>query len=46
MEKVAKQGLAKSIGISNFNKQQIERVLKIATIPPVNNQVKLFRIFY
>jgi aldehyde reductase len=40
MEAVAKKGLAKSIGLSNFNKRQIERILSIATIPPVTNQVE------
>lgn len=39
MEEVASKRLAKSIGISNFNKAQIERLLKTATIIPVNNQV-------
>lgn len=40
MEQVARKGLAKSIGVSNFNRRQIERVLEIASIPPVNNQVR------
>lgn len=40
MENVTKKGLAKSIGISNFNKRQIERLLEIATIQPVTNQVE------
>lgn len=39
MEEVARKGLAKSIGISNFSKAQIERLLKTATIIPANNQV-------
>lgn len=39
MEQVSKKGLAKSIGISNFSKRQIERVLEVATIIPANNQV-------
>lgn len=39
MEAVAKKDLTKSIGVSNFNRRQIERILKIATITPVNNQV-------
>ncbi|KAJ8961887.1 hypothetical protein NQ318_021505 [Aromia moschata] len=33
MEAVCKKGLSKSIGMSNFNKRQIERILEIATIP-------------
>jgi predicted oxidoreductase len=39
MEEVCKKGLTKSIGVSNFNKRQIERVLEKATILPVTNQV-------
>jgi len=40
MEAVAKKGLTKSIGVSNFNKRQLERILKNATIKPVNNQIE------
>jgi len=40
MEKVQQQGLVKSIGVSNFNKKQIERILAIAKVKPVNNQVE------
>nr|XP_012153291.1 PREDICTED: protein hu-li tai shao isoform X3 [Megachile rotundata] len=40
MEECVKLGLTKSIGLSNFNSQQIERVLSIATIKPVMNQVE------
>uniref|UniRef100_A0A1Y1K9I4 NADP-dependent oxidoreductase domain-containing protein n=3 Tax=Photinus pyralis TaxID=7054 RepID=A0A1Y1K9I4_PHOPY len=40
MEAVAKKGLAWSIGLSNFNKRQIERVLERAEILPVVNQVE------
>lgn len=40
MEKLAELGLAKSIGISNFNSKQVERVLDIAKIKPVTNQVE------
>jgi diketogulonate reductase-like aldo/keto reductase len=39
MEECVKQGLTKSIGLSNFNSEQIQRVLDIATIKPVVNQV-------
>lgn len=39
MEKLVQMGLVRSIGISNFNSQQIERVLKVAKIKPVVNQV-------
>lgn len=41
MEELVKKGLTKSIGVSNFNKSQIERLLKNCTIPPVTNQVEL-----
>ncbi|XP_049869183.1 aldo-keto reductase family 1 member B1-like [Pectinophora gossypiella] len=40
MEKLVEQGLVKSIGLSNFNSKQIDRVLKIAKIKPVTNQVE------
>lgn len=38
MEKAVDDGLAKSIGISNFNKSQIERLLGNCRIRPVVNQ--------
>ena len=41
MEEVVRQGFAKSIGVSNFNKSQLERILKIAKIKPVVNQVSV-----
>jgi len=40
MEQVNKKGLAKSVGISNFNKKQIERVLEKASVVPATNQVE------
>jgi len=40
LEDVVKAGLVKSIGISNFNTKQIERLLVSATIKPVTNQVE------
>ena len=39
MEEAVKSGLVKSIGVSNFNKKQIERVLEGGNIKPVVNQV-------
>ena len=39
MEECVKLGLTKSIGVSNFNSEQIKRVLDAATIKPVVNQV-------
>ncbi|XP_044255967.1 aldo-keto reductase family 1 member B1-like [Tribolium madens] len=41
MEECVKLGLAKSIGLSNFNSEQIERVLQKCTIKPVVNQVEV-----
>lgn len=45
MEECVKLGLAKSIGLSNFNSKQIKDVLDIANIKPVNNQV-LYHIYF
>ena len=39
MEECSRLGLARNIGISNFNSEQIKRLLTAATIKPVNNQV-------
>lgn len=41
MEKLVNKGLVKSIGVSNFNHRQLERVLERACIVPVINQVKI-----
>ncbi len=40
MEDVHKKGLAKSIGVSNFNEQQIDRILENSSVKPVTNQVQ------
>ena len=40
MEEQVKAGKTKSIGLSNFNKSQIENVLKNSDIKPSNLQVK------
>nr|AFV36370.1 aldo-keto reductase [Reticulitermes flavipes] len=40
LEKLVDQGLTKSIGVSNFSSQQLERVLANARIKPVTNQVE------
>lgn len=39
MEECVKLGLAKSIGLSNFNSRQVQRVIDYAEIKPVINQV-------
>ncbi|KAL7645575.1 UNVERIFIED_CONTAM: hypothetical protein RMT77_003961 [Armadillidium vulgare] len=41
MEKEVEAGRAKSIGISNFNSVQIDRLLKTAKIPPAVNQIEV-----
>lgn len=41
MESLVNKGLTKNIGISNFNSEQVERILKICTIKPVTNQVNI-----
>jgi len=41
MEGLVKKGLAKSIGISNFNKKQMERLLANCTIAPATNQIEV-----
>jgi hypothetical protein len=41
MEKCVQLGLTRSIGLSNFNSQQIDRVLANTTIRPVNLQVRV-----
>ena len=40
MEKLVTKGLVKSIGLSNFNTEQIADVLKRGSIKPVTNQVE------
>lgn len=40
MEEVKKAGLARSIGVSNFNHKQISRILANCEIPPSMNQVE------
>lgn len=41
MEELVRLGLTKSIGLSNFNSTQIQRILNVAEIKPVVNQVKM-----
>ncbi|XP_063983415.1 1,5-anhydro-D-fructose reductase-like [Diachasmimorpha longicaudata] len=41
MEECVRQGLTRSIGVSNFNSHQITRIMEMATIKPVNNQVEV-----
>nr|CDS21184.1 aldo keto reductase family 1 member B4 [Echinococcus granulosus] len=41
MEELVSARLVKSIGVSNFNKRQLERILASCTIPPAVNQVEV-----
>ncbi|VDO10521.1 unnamed protein product [Rodentolepis nana] len=41
MEKLVSAGLAKSVGVSNFNKRQIERIIEHGTIVPAVNQIEV-----
>lgn len=40
MEKLKADGLAKSIGVSNYNTKQIEKLVSVANVKPVMNQVE------
>lgn len=40
MEKLVEKGLVKAIGVSNFNSEQVARVLAEGSIKPVTNQVE------
>lgn len=40
LEEAVDAGLAKSIGVSNFNVAQVKRVLEVARIKPVVNQIE------
>lgn len=41
METLVTKGLAKNIGVSNFNSEQIGRLVKNSTVKPVTNQVNM-----
>lgn len=41
MEEQVDAGKTRWIGVSNFSKEQVERVLAEARIPPANNQIQL-----
>ncbi|XP_063699732.1 1,5-anhydro-D-fructose reductase-like isoform X2 [Culicoides brevitarsis] len=42
MEKLMATGKVRSLGISNFNSKQITRLLEVATVKPVTNQVECY----
>nr|CDS26971.1 aldo keto reductase family 1 member B4 [Hymenolepis microstoma] len=41
MEKLVPAGLAKSVGVSNFNKRQLEHIIKHGTMLPAVNQIEV-----
>jgi len=43
MEEQVDNGRTRSIGISNFSRNQIERIMKVARIQPANQQVEIFK---
>ena len=45
MEKLYKEGILKSIGLSNFNKEQISRIIDNSEITPHNLQVECHLFF-
>lgn len=45
MEEQVDAGRAKSIGISNFNSEQIDRIIRTARIRPANLQIEIHLYF-
>jgi len=45
LEKLQKEGLVRSIGVSNFNWKQIERIMKTCEITPAMNQIEIHPFF-
>lgn len=40
MEKLKETGLTKSIGVSNFEPEHLDRIMKVARTPPAVNQIE------
>ncbi|XP_058054884.1 aldo-keto reductase family 1 member B1-like [Anopheles bellator] len=40
MEKLVDRGLVRNIGLSNFNTKQVQRILNVARLAPVTNQIE------
>lgn len=45
MEEQVKSGRAKAIGLSNFNSQQVEKIIQSCKCKPVNLQVEVHAYF-
>lgn len=45
LEEAVRQGKVKSIGVSNFNRPQLDRILKEGTIPPAVDQLECHPFF-
>ncbi len=41
MEKLVKSGKCKAIGVSNFSRAELERLLKSASVPPAVHQIEI-----
>lgn len=41
MEALVEKGLVRSIGVSNFNSEQLTRLLSVCSIKPVVNQIEV-----
>ena len=46
MEACVNKGLVRSIGVSNFNSQQMTRLMNVCTIKPVTNQVNIYSLHF
>lgn len=42
MEELVKLGLVRSIGVSNFNMEQIQRIIQCSSAKPVVNQIEVW----
>lgn len=40
MEELLADGLVRALGVSNFNREQLRRILRVASVRPVTNQVE------